>query len=96
MNSRFDPATPVITRSFAAAVFLHGLGHPVIQVRSQDGSPFSAHWHFPPKARADLARYYGARDALTLLGAQHLGRRDTTNHQPTIKESNDHGHGDRD
>jgi hypothetical protein len=65
-------ADAVITGSFSVAVFLHALGHSVEHFRSCDGSFFNVYWHFPSEARADIRRYYIARDALYAFGEQHL------------------------
>jgi hypothetical protein len=62
----------VVTRSFAAAVFLHALGHPIEKVVGLNGSAFNAYYYFPVAARPDLERYYKVRDVVNATTLKFL------------------------
>jgi len=69
---RHRPDDPVATRSFAVAVFLHALGHPIEHVVSLDGTSYNARYYFPASARRDLERFYTARNAVNALTERAL------------------------
>ena len=68
----FTATDNTVTRSFLAAVHLYALGHPVLGVRSRDGSATNVYISFPPAARKDLEMFFRKRNMLAGLIDQAL------------------------
>lgn len=86
MRRRFLPNEPTGTRSYAAAVFLHALGHPVDHLRTVGGSR-DIRFIFPTSASRDIERYYAAKTAIDALIERTISPNleETPNHGPIVQ-----------